>query len=139
MNNINNFPSGNLRATPHRKWVNPNVPATDGTPPLMAYKTVSIPCYVCKDQKVKIGNTAGIFIDSEFYFPTIKKFDVADIEILDYELPGSEMSYGGILSSVTVRAVSEKGSINPFYVDENKIEQLQRVIEDSRDCSNIRL
>ena len=98
---------------------------------------VSFTCYVCITKTYPDINKP-LLLPKEYFRETVKRFNPKDLEITDIRA-----SYGNWFNNKTVRGVidtrEDKGSLIPFFIDENKVDKLRKLIEESRETPIIRL
>ena len=78
-------------------------------------------------------NLDRAFIDTDLFKLSVRKFVLTDLQVIKME-----RLYGSILKSIEVQGVvNTKGSLIPFFIKRQKAKALQKLIDDSRDPSEV--
>jgi hypothetical protein len=85
---------------------------------------IDIEGYFCIDEKQKDICNNDIYLDPKLYSLSVRRFDVKNLVIVDYEkVIGSFLSF-----VILTMVVNTEGSLIPFYIDEKNKSKLQALI-----------
>jgi len=85
---------------------------------------IDIEGWYINDEKQKDVNTEDIYLSTKLYSKSVRRFEVSDLVIVDFE-----KVIGGFLNFIILTmVVNTKGSLNPFYIDEKNKPKLQALV-----------
>jgi hypothetical protein len=86
---------------------------------------IDVKGYFCVDEKQKDICNDDIYLDSKVYSLSVRRLNVEDLVIVDYEkVIGSFLSF-----VILTMVVNTNGSLIPFYIDEKDKSKLQALID----------
>ena len=78
-------------------------------------------------------NLDRAYLSTDNFKLSVRKFNLQDLQVLKLE-----RLYGSLLNSIEVQGVvNTKGSLIPFFIKRQKAKALQKLIDDSRDPSEV--